>query len=128
MEVKEGGWCDVGSDTDDSLIGENVKVTNVDSKDGWDSNSGHKFSVQASDACVNESLEFGLESGGVHSEGGGKVRNGSDGIKGDVSEDLSALGSKETSEGSSIEGSLDLGYSSNCDGDSKVNVANGVEG
>lgn len=128
MEVKEGGWGDVGTDTDDSFVGEKFEVTNVDSKDGWDSNSGNKLSVKASDACVNERLEFILESGGVHSEGGGKVRNGSDAVKGDISEDLSALGSEETSEGSSIEGTLDLGYSSNCDGDSKVNVANGVQG
>lgn len=54
LEVNEGSWSDISSDSDVSSGREDIEVANVDSEDGWDGNTRCEFSVKSSNAGINE--------------------------------------------------------------------------
>jgi len=90
-----GGWGNVDSSANVSLVALEVESRDLDSEEGWDSNTLLEESVKDSDVSGGNSLEFSVEGSSSHtgkdsSEGCGI--NCSDVGGGEVTENDSAWG------------------------------------
>lgn len=89
-----GGWGDIDSSINVSLVALEDESADLDSKEGWDGDTSFKEGIESSNVGVSDSLEFFLEGSSSHTRDLGSEGTGN-GItnvgSGESTEELSVL-------------------------------------
>jgi len=120
-EALPGGWGDINSSANISLVASKIKSRDLDTEEGWDDDTFSEESVKDGDVGGGGGLDFSLEGSSGHSGEDALERGRVDST--DVggregTEDGSRFGGNLSGSLDSVEFSIDGGFTGDGDGDS----------